>query len=233
MFNTAYELGDAIDKAGFDIVLHATNHDWTIREINFAEEIRKRIVFLNLDGTELNNWFKFHFGLKQQVNMQDDGALSRLISDIKVWLKIEHGDPIRYNLVPFESNGKWGFIDEEYDKLVVECIYDKVSAFNDGMACVKLNGKWGCVDNLGRLAIDCKYDIIDGFSNGVAIVCLAKKWGVIDKTGKLIVKRIYEAAVRFSENIIKIRLNGKWGLVNNAGNFVAECNYDCIAVEPR
>ena len=26
MFNTAYELGDAIDGAGFDIVLHATNH---------------------------------------------------------------------------------------------------------------------------------------------------------------------------------------------------------------
>ncbi len=26
MFNTAYELGDAIDEAGFDIVLHATNH---------------------------------------------------------------------------------------------------------------------------------------------------------------------------------------------------------------
>ena len=26
IFNTAYELGDAIDKEGFDIVLHATNH---------------------------------------------------------------------------------------------------------------------------------------------------------------------------------------------------------------
>jgi len=26
MFNTAYELGDAIDAAGFDVVLHATNH---------------------------------------------------------------------------------------------------------------------------------------------------------------------------------------------------------------
>ncbi|MBQ8246956.1 MAG: CapA family protein [Lachnospiraceae bacterium] len=26
MFNTAYELGDAIDDAGFDVVLHATNH---------------------------------------------------------------------------------------------------------------------------------------------------------------------------------------------------------------
>ena len=26
MFNTAYELGDAIDEAGFDVVLHATNH---------------------------------------------------------------------------------------------------------------------------------------------------------------------------------------------------------------
>lgn len=25
-FNTAYEVGDAIDKAGFDVVLHATNH---------------------------------------------------------------------------------------------------------------------------------------------------------------------------------------------------------------
>lgn len=44
--------------------------DWTIRELNFAANKNKRIVFVNLDGTPLTDEFSFDYGLKQQVDGQ-------------------------------------------------------------------------------------------------------------------------------------------------------------------
>lgn len=64
-------------------------HDWTIREINFAETKGKRIVFLNIDGSELTDWFGFMFGTKQRVDMLNDDAAEHLYSDIAKWLKID------------------------------------------------------------------------------------------------------------------------------------------------
>lgn len=33
-------------------------NDWTIREINFAQKKKKRIVFVNIDGSKLTDWFE-------------------------------------------------------------------------------------------------------------------------------------------------------------------------------
>lgn len=65
--------------------------DWTIRELNFAANKNKRIVFINLDGTPLTDEFSFDYGLKQQVDGQSKEAVTRLIADLKKWLK-----PIQY-----------------------------------------------------------------------------------------------------------------------------------------
>ncbi|MCS2864067.1 WG repeat-containing protein [Bacteroides thetaiotaomicron] len=51
---------------------------------------------------------------------------------------------------------------------VVLCQYDKTGDFNEGMAIVSLNGKYGVVDALGKEIVSCKYDIIERFSEGVA-----------------------------------------------------------------
>ena len=61
--------------------------DWTIREINFAQKKRKRIVFINIDNTPLTDWFEMLFGTKQQVDAADSGKLVRLYKDISSWLK--------------------------------------------------------------------------------------------------------------------------------------------------
>lgn len=50
MFNTAYELGDAIDDAGFDVVLHATNHTMD----------KGRVGLMNC----LNYWSDYHPDIK-------------------------------------------------------------------------------------------------------------------------------------------------------------------------
>ncbi|MBR4966183.1 MAG: CapA family protein, partial [Lachnospiraceae bacterium] len=58
MFNTAYELGDAIADAGFDVVLHATNHTMDkgrtglLNCLNYWEENHPEIAVLGANKTQ-------------------------------------------------------------------------------------------------------------------------------------------------------------------------------------
>ena len=62
-----------IDEASIFLFMYSKEHsqiedyekDWTVREVNYAQDFKKRIVFINIDGTRLTKWFQFMFGLKQ------------------------------------------------------------------------------------------------------------------------------------------------------------------------
>ena len=87
----------AIDEAEIILFMYSKSHksiqnyenDWTIRELNYAQERNKRIVFVNIDGSELISWFVFMFPKKQQVNAQSNEEIAKLIKDIGHWLKID------------------------------------------------------------------------------------------------------------------------------------------------
>lgn len=66
------------------LIEHYEN-DWTIRELNFAQEKRKRIVFVNIDKSPLTDWFRLMFGTKQQVDATSDYAIGRLLEDLRAW----------------------------------------------------------------------------------------------------------------------------------------------------
>lgn len=63
-------------------------NDWTIRELNFAQDKKKRIVFINIDGSDLTDWFRLLFGTKQHVDALSEPALNRLLEDLRRWLNI-------------------------------------------------------------------------------------------------------------------------------------------------
>lgn len=85
---------NAINQAKVFLFMYSASHaqikdydnDWTVREINFAQKKRKRIVFVNIDGTPLTDWFELMFGTKQQVNANSDVAMQRLCKDMINWL---------------------------------------------------------------------------------------------------------------------------------------------------
>ena len=60
--------------------------DWTIREISFAQKKKKRIVFVNIDGSILSDWFDFMYSTKQQIDISDEDAVARLYRDLKKWV---------------------------------------------------------------------------------------------------------------------------------------------------
>lgn len=62
--------------------------DWTIKELNFASYKKKRIVFVNIDGSPLTDIFAFDYDIKQQIDGSSDEALARLCKDLRKWLKI-------------------------------------------------------------------------------------------------------------------------------------------------
>jgi hypothetical protein len=80
--------------------------------------------------------------------------------------------------------GKQGFVDCMTGKIVTPIIYDNAADFYEGLAAVRLNGKWGFVDNKGRVAIPIRYDVVGDFDHGKAGVKLNGKNFFIDKTGK-------------------------------------------------
>lgn len=61
-------------------------HDWTVRELTFAELKKKRIVFINIDGSTLSDLFLFDYANKQQVDATSPQALDRLCTDLQKWL---------------------------------------------------------------------------------------------------------------------------------------------------
>ena len=66
------------------LIEHYEN-DWTIRELNFAQEKGKRIVFVNVDKSPLTDWFRLMFGTKQQVDATSNLAISKLLDDLTLW----------------------------------------------------------------------------------------------------------------------------------------------------
>jgi len=103
---------NAIDKSTVFLFMYSHTHsiivdyetDWTVREINYAQSLKKRIVFINIDGSPLTKYFIFMFPQKQQVDATSENAKNKLCKDLKKWLNIEEPEVVpnggsRYRVV--------------------------------------------------------------------------------------------------------------------------------------
>ena len=85
---------EAINRAQVFLFMYSRHHaeikdydnDWTTREINYAQKRKKRIVFINIDGSQLTDWFELMFGMKQQIDANSDVAMKKLCKDLVKWL---------------------------------------------------------------------------------------------------------------------------------------------------
>lgn len=124
--------------------------------------------------------------------------------------------PVQYTKINEFKNGiaiaekdkKFGFVDKT-GKEIIPPKYDKVSnyyasitmyelsipepepkgkftLFNEGLAIVKFNGKYGYIDTAAKEVIRCKYDFAKNFENGTAKVRVGENVFYIDKKGRKI-----------------------------------------------
>ena len=87
-------ISKSIDEADVFLFMYSNKHteitdfenDWPLRELNYAQEEKKRIIFLNIDKAPLTKRFKLMFGLKQQVDATSTSAMNKLYRDLNKWL---------------------------------------------------------------------------------------------------------------------------------------------------
>ena len=67
---------------------------------------------------------------------------------------------------------------------MIPCKYEYAGGFSDGLALVKLDGKWGFIDKEGHVVIPFEYDDAEDFSEGLAHVEKDGEWFYINQKGE-------------------------------------------------
>jgi len=121
------------------------------------------------------------------------------------------------NHIPMKKDGLWGYFDS-LGNVVITAKYDFVCIFEHEVARVKLNNKWGLINNQGVEITPIKYDkmvLMDTLLPTVFRVSIGEKTGVLDINGNEIIPVIYDYMSDFpSCGFFCIRLNDKWGYAN-------------------
>jgi len=84
-----------------------------------------------------------------------------------------------------------GYIDKSLN-LVIQPKYEEAEKFSEGLAAVKIGGKWGFIDTTGKMVIQPKYiypyfSHPNSFRECLVSVAVDGELGFIDKTGKLVI----------------------------------------------
>ena len=173
--------------------------------------------------------------LEECMCEDDDTQLDVSISkQIALCLKYEFIDDVCDGLARVQNrNSEWGFINTKGEE-VIPCIYDDVSNFSDGLACVSLNMKYGYINKHGDIVIPLVYNsayhsiYCFEFSEDLALARLNYEYGYINKEGIGVIPCIYENALPFSDGLASVELNNKWGFINHNGEVVIPFLYDDV-----
>lgn len=92
-------------------------------------------------------------------------------------------------------------------------LFDRIEAFSQGIAAVRIGEKWGYIDKQGKLIGRIEYDSAAPFSEGSAVVKLKDKYGFIDMNGNRITDIKFDDAVSFAENMAAVKMGNGWGYV--------------------
>ena len=86
----------AIENSEVVLFMHSKQHlsidfeeDWTIKELNYARAIKKRVVLVKIDNSPLENIFLMEYGTKNNIDINDKDQKEKLFRDLRSWLKID------------------------------------------------------------------------------------------------------------------------------------------------
>lgn len=107
---------------------------------------------------------------------------------------------------------------------------EKIFPSTEGLRGIKKNGRYGFIDDEGRLRIANRYEDIKPFSEGLAAIKIRNKWGFINRDEKIMIQPAYEEAAPFEKGYCVIKQKGMYGLLNHKGNLVLPARYDTVTI---
>lgn len=129
------------------------------------------------------------------------------------------------------ESDKFTYLDSDLDKLFGE--YEEATAFNNGIAAIKENGKWKIINKDGKAQSSDNYDgvITDekniAFRNDRMFVKSDSGYIMVTSSGKQIGSETYEDARCFNdETYAAVKKDGKWFFIDKDAKRVSDKSYD-------
>ena len=132
--------------------------------------------------------------------------------------------PASKHLIPYwdETAKAYGYCTEN-GKVVIEPKFDGARIFEEELAQVWVDGKWGFINKQGEFVIEPQFGIAFTFSeNGLAQFWVDGKYGYINTKGEIVSEPQFDDAKPFENGFAAVEVDGKWGYINEKGEFVIE-----------
>jgi len=112
------------------------------------------------------------------------------------------------------------YITEEADRY--QGFYEKATEFQNGVAVIRMNNKWGIINRKGITLVRPKYSRIEDFENGYAKVQLEGVSGLSDIKGEMIVQPGFEYISYAGQGLFRVEQGDQIGYFDQEGNWVWE-----------
>lgn len=106
-----------------------------------------------------------------------------------------------------------------------------IGHYQDGVAMVQYQGKYGFVNKYGQYIIAPEYQEAHWFCEGYAPVKYKGKWSFINAQGEVLTAFVYDYVGIFSLGLAAVQRDEKWGVINQKGTEVIVPQYDAIEID--
>lgn len=162
-----------------------------------------------------------------------DDAFGLILRSGQYAIEPEYSELIAVNdeVLRASRAGKWGLISRK-NKIILPFDYDLVGEFQNGLALVVKNGKFGYTDTDGHLRIPVIYRYSENmittsaFRKGYAHIRLKGKSLLLDTLGHPFVLPGFDDYGIPSEGKVAVKKSGKWGYTDLTGKLLIPCRFD-------
>lgn len=133
------------------------------------------------------------------VVSKDPNIIAGFAREAPVMDNLDISDPLNSFLKPVS----YSFINANW-QTVFEGTYEQVYAFADHRAAVRIQGKWGYVNELGEMIIPPQFDWAETFSDGLAYVALNDERYFIDTSGKIVFRADASLRAPFTNGLAQL-----------------------------
>ena len=143
-----------------------------------------------------------------------------------MFVAFEEALPFKNGIAPVKQRGAWYFINRQGQSISNTC--EEINELSDNIYVIKVNGKYGAVDQYGQKVFDPRFDQLGDFKNGYAYYAENGRYGFVSSRG-IIFKAEFEWISDFGKNNLAVfKLGNKYGLINSMGYKVLEAQYDQV-----
>jgi WG containing repeat len=109
-------------------------------------------------------------------------------------------------------DGKFGlcrYVDRRTRQELIPARFERAMAFSEGVAAVRIDGRFGYIDARGEVVIAPRFDLAGRFYQGLAEILVGNKAAIINRNGDIVVPPIFKHAIPLTRDVI-VAAEGTW-----------------------